>query len=46
MFILMQLVGGLLSFGLIRLLYPAAAALAGEVAAGPAETARPTPRAS
>jgi len=33
-FIVMQLIGGLLGFGLIRLLYPAASALAGQVAAG------------
>ena len=37
MFILMQLVGGLLGFGLVRLLYPDAPALAGEVASAPAD---------
>ncbi len=40
MFVLMQLVGGLLGFGLIRLLYPNAPALAEHVAAQPSPPAR------
>ena len=49
MFVLMQLVGGLLAFGLIRLLYPDAALLAGEVASdarGDKVTRRPSAAAS
>ena len=42
MFVLMQLVGGLLGLGLIRLLYPDAPVLAGEVAASP-RTEKVTP---
>ena len=35
MFILMQLVGGALAYGLVRLLYPQAQAVAAELAAEP-----------
>ena len=40
-FVLMQLVGGLLAYGLVRLLYPEAAAVADAVAAGPDAGSRP-----
>jgi arsenate reductase len=42
MFIVMQLVGGALAYGLVRLLFPDAPALAAEVAAGAED--RPTTR--
>jgi hypothetical protein len=42
MFVVMQLVGGTLAYGLVRLLYPDAPAVAAEVAIGAED--RPTPR--
>jgi glycerol uptake facilitator-like aquaporin len=46
MFILMQVAGGVLGLGLVRLLYPNARALAGQVAAGQQEPRRrPSPAA-
>ena len=44
MFVVMQLVGGALAYGLVRLLYPDAPAVAAEVAAGAGAEDRPTTR--